>query len=136
MPRTENNNNNNIIKIKEIFLEATHMHLTCPTYPTSPHHTNFALELSHSPVALPLSFIFCFFQQHIHTHTLSPTLSFGHSHSLSLSPVNHLNHRRNSGRIYRRKPIGDFLGSIYFQYFKVKALCLSFFYILLVSLQI
>jgi hypothetical protein len=73
-------NNNNNIKTKDIS-RSHHMHLTCPTYPTSPHHTNFALELSHSPVALPLSFIFCFsFQQHI----LSP-LPLIRSLSFSLS---------------------------------------------------
>jgi hypothetical protein len=69
-------------------------------------------------------FLFFFSQ---HTHTLSHTLIRSLS-SLSLSPVNHHNYRRNSGRIYRRKSIGDFLGSICFQYFKVKALSLRFLY--------
>jgi hypothetical protein len=101
-------------------------HLTCPTYPTSPHHSFFSsrsLFTRNSPPSLSFSVSF----SAAHTHILS----LPHSHSvtpLSFSPVNHHNHRWNSGRIYRRKPIGDFLGSIYFQYFKVKALCLRFLY--------
>jgi hypothetical protein len=76
MPRTENNNN---IKIKEIFLET----IPPPHVPHLPHKSpplnSFPLELSHSPITLPLSFIFCFFFSSTYTHTFSPTLSFGHS---------------------------------------------------------
>ena len=97
------------------------------TYPISPHHSFVFQSSPYFTVALPLSFIF-FFQQHIHTYSLSHTLIRSLSLPLSLSLVNHHNYWRNSGRIYRRKTIGDFLGSICFQYFKVRTLNLRFLY--------
>ena len=103
-------------------------HLTCP--PTPIHPTT---QFFFSPVALPysLDFIFCHFSA-AHTFTPSPLIRSSHSLSLSLSPVNHHNYRRNFGRIYWRKSIGDFLGSIFFQYFKVRTLSLRFLYFAIV----
>jgi hypothetical protein len=109
-----------IIKTK-IFVEPHMPHLPHKSLP----HNFLSRSLHISPVALPHSHFssFCF---HQHTHSLPPTLI--RSLSLSLSPINHHNHRQNSGRIYQRKSIGNFLASICFQYFKIKALSLRFLY--------
>ena len=79
-----NNNNNNKKKTKEI--SRSHPHLTCSPTPNSPPPHNFSSRFLFSPVALPYSlyFIFCHLPA---AHIFTPSHSFGHSHSLSLSLI-------------------------------------------------
>ena len=111
-PRTK------IIIIKRDFQKPISHHICLPTH-------SFSSRFLSSP---QLSFSFF----HFLSFSLAHTLSLPHSHSvtpsLSLSPINHHNYQRNSGRIYRRKSIRDLLGSICFQYFKVRTLSLKFLY--------
>ena len=87
------------------------------------------LEFSIFHRSSPPLFHFLFFlAAHTRILSFSYTLIRSLSLPLSLSLVNHHNYRRNSGRIYRRKTIGDFLGSICFQYFKLRTLNLWFLY--------
>jgi hypothetical protein len=78
--KIKNNNNNNNNKTKEISRNPHAPHVSHLPHKTPPFI--FLLDFSHSPVALPLSFIFCFFFSS--THILSP-LPLIRSLSFSLS---------------------------------------------------